>query len=157
MPRKGRKIPSYCRHKASGRAVARINGRDRYLGEYGSSESYEQYERLIAEWRFHQSQAGEKTPRSPQCELRDRLTVNELILRYLEFAEGYYVKDGQVTQEFADMKYALRPLRKLYGRTLVRDFGPLALKTVRQHMIESQDLSRGVVNNRINRVKIVIK
>ena len=55
------------------------------------------------------------------------------------------------------MKYALRPVRKLYGRTLVRNFGPLALKAVRQHMIDEEDLCRGVINNRTNRIKRVFK
>ena len=32
------------------------------------------------------------------------------------------------------MKYALRPLRKLYGRTRAADFGPPSLKAVRQNM-----------------------
>ena len=35
-----RKIPSYGRHKASGQAVVCINGRDVYLGKYGTPESY---------------------------------------------------------------------------------------------------------------------
>ena len=51
MPRKPGKVPSYCRHKHSGRAVVRIDGRDHYLGRYGSPESHEEYERCIAEWR----------------------------------------------------------------------------------------------------------
>ena len=37
-PLKG-KVPSYCLHKRSGRAVVRLNGKDHYLGEYGSPES----------------------------------------------------------------------------------------------------------------------
>ena len=55
MPRKPGKVPSYCRHKHSGQAVVRINGRDHYLGEYGSSDSHERYQRLIAEWRENQA------------------------------------------------------------------------------------------------------
>ena len=49
MPGRPRKIPSYCRHKASGQAVVRIDGNDEYLGTYGTPESYEKYHRLIAE------------------------------------------------------------------------------------------------------------
>ena len=41
----------------------------------------------------------------------------------------------------ADMKYAARPLAKLYGSTLANDFGPLKLKAVREHMIAMEDLS----------------
>jgi len=50
MSRRALKVPSYCLHKASGRAVVRLGGRDVYLGEYGSPESHEEYERVIAEW-----------------------------------------------------------------------------------------------------------
>jgi hypothetical protein len=51
MSRPSQKVPAYCRHKASGKAVVRLEGKDHYLGEYGSDESHEAYEKLIAEWR----------------------------------------------------------------------------------------------------------
>ena len=50
MPRQKGKVPSYCLHKASGRAVVRLNGKDHYLGKYGSKESYQQYQQLIKAW-----------------------------------------------------------------------------------------------------------
>ena len=55
MPRKKSKVPSYSLHKASQQPVCRIEGRDVYLGKYGSPESYERYERAIAEWRAAQA------------------------------------------------------------------------------------------------------
>jgi len=42
--------PKYTKHKASGQAVVRINGRDYYLGPHGSKVSVAEYDRLIAEW-----------------------------------------------------------------------------------------------------------
>ena len=156
MPRKSHKVPSYCRHKASERAVVRINGRDCYLGEYGTPESYQEYERRIGEWRAQQFEV-QGVLDSPRNKSEDQLTINELILRYIKFAEDYYVKDGQPTKELVEMKYALRPLRKLYGRSLVCDFGPRGLKTIQQHMIDVEELSRGVINNRVNRIKRVFK
>ena len=50
MPRLKGKVPSYCLHKRSGRAVVRLNGKDHYLGEYGSPSSQEEYQRLIQAW-----------------------------------------------------------------------------------------------------------
>ena len=44
------RIPSYRRHKPSGRAVVTLNGRDRYLGPWNSATSKAEYERLIGEW-----------------------------------------------------------------------------------------------------------
>ena len=55
------------------------------------------------------------------------------------------------------MKDAIRPVRNLFGHTSASEFGPLALKSVRQHMIDVQDLSRGVINDRVNRIKRVFK
>ncbi|MDG3004373.1 site-specific integrase [Paludisphaera mucosa] len=47
--------PADRRHKARNAAVVTIDGRDRYLGPYGTPASHESYARLIAEWRFGRS------------------------------------------------------------------------------------------------------
>lgn len=157
MPRKPGRVPAYCRHKASGNAVVRLDGRDHYLGPYGCLESHERYARVIAAWHESEYPRSLDIPKPNGAADSDVLTINEFILRYLRFAETYYVKNGKPTQEFEEMKYCLRPLRLLYGRTPARNFGPLALKAVRQHMIDVDDLSRGVVNHRVNRVKRAFK
>ncbi len=145
------KVPSYCRHKASGRAVVRINGRDHYLGPYGSDQSHAEYARLIAEWRVIRQTATAKSKAAPVT-ADPSLTVSEVLLKYRDFASEYYSRNGKPGKEYVEMRMALKPLRELYGHTLAREFGPLKLQAVRQQMIDS-DLSRGVVNNRINRVK----
>src|SRR4051812_21478159 len=63
------------------------------------------------------------------------ITINELIDGYLPYAEGYYVKNGEMTDEVDCIKSALRPVRELYGFTAAKDFGPKRLKVVRQMMI----------------------
>jgi len=45
------KIPSYTKHKATGQAVVRINGKDHYLGKFGSAASIREYDRLRVESR----------------------------------------------------------------------------------------------------------
>ena len=151
MPRKSGKVPSYCHHRASGRAVVRINGQDHYLGDFGSPESHAEYERLIAEWRARRQHAV--CHATTTLMLTDPfLTVAEGLLRYHEFAQTYYSKNGVPTKEFVEMGLALRPVRQLFGTTLAREFGPLRLQAVRQHMIDS-GLSRGVINNRVHRIK----
>ena len=67
MPANSAKVPSYCRHKATGQAVVRLNGRDHYLGPYGTPESHERYARLIAQW-----QAGRNLADSGSCEYSSR-------------------------------------------------------------------------------------
>src|SRR4051812_14837427 len=74
-----------------------------------------------------------------------------MLLAYLRHADGYYVKNGKPTTEPVNIRLALRPLRRLYGDTLARDFGPLALKAVRHAMIES-GLGRSEVNKRVRHV-----
>jgi integrase len=148
--------PSYCLHKASGRAVVRIGGKDFYLGSYGSKESHAEYARLIAEWRVELTECSLRQSAAANTAAFD-LTLSQVIARYRDFAEGYYVKGGEPTKELVEMRYALRPVRQLYGDTLAREFGPLKLKAVRQHMINVADLSRRVVNNRVKRIKRFIK
>jgi len=147
MPRK-KSPPKYRLHKARNCAVVTIDGKNHYLGPYGSPESFEKYARLIAGWRATPFTLVEKMPRSgcSGAAFPD-ITLNEVLLAYWQFAEGYYTKDGKPAKELSNMRDALRPLRKLYGHTRVADFGPLALKAVRQHMIDV-DLSRGVINAR---------
>jgi integrase len=79
------------------------------------------------------------------------LSVNEMLLVYLHHADAYYVKNGQPTDEPANIRLAIRPLRRLYGHTLAREFGPLRLKTVREALIES-GLCRNEVNKRVGKI-----
>jgi integrase len=154
MPRP-RKVPSYCFHKASGRAVARVNGRDHYLGVYGSEESYQRYESLIAEWRSRSRHLS--TSVEEATALSDPfLSINDVLLQYKRFAATYYADRNGTTKEYTEMGLALRPVRELYGDLVAREFGPLKLQAVRQKMIED-GLARGVINNRINRVKRAFK
>ncbi len=153
MPRKAAKVPAYCLHKASGRAVVRVNGKDHYLGPFGSAESHERYAELIERWRLAKA-APKELPELPPSQ---ELSVNELLLKYWDYAESYYSSQGQPTKELVCMRDALRPVKRLYGNTLVRDFGPKSLKTVREFMITEQQLARSVVNQRIGRIKRVFK
>lgn len=154
MPRLKNKLPSYCLHKASGQAVVWFDGREHYLGKYGSPESHSAYRRLTAEWAA--TNGPVPTPQAAPEEIRADLRVSELLVAYLDFAESYYVKNGRPTGEFRNMKDAIRPLQELYETILVWEFGPAALRTVREQMIAA-NLSRKVVNARINRVRRIIK
>jgi hypothetical protein len=69
------------------------------------------------------------------------LSINEVLLAYVQFARGYYTKDGRPNQEFESLKYAMRPLKELYGHTRAAAFGPRDLKAYRQHLVD-RGLSR---------------
>ena len=143
------RIPSYRHHKASGQAVVTLGGHDHYLGVHGSSTSRKKYERLVAEWLSNGRQLS-----SP--EKSGTLTVSELLAAYLIHAETYYQRNGKPTSEYAAMRDAAKPVRELYGRAFVRDFGPLALKAVRELMV-CNGLSRKHINMRTNRVRRFFK
>jgi hypothetical protein len=142
------RTPSYRLHKPTGQAVVTLNGRDVYLGRHGSPASKAEYDRLVSEWlasgrqRVVSTRGGEGGP---------DLTVSEMILAYVRFADGYYLKGGRLTKEAANIRMALRPLKRLYGHTHAARFGPLALKAVRQAMVED-DICRREINRRTGRI-----
>ena len=145
MPRLTHSTPRYRKHRGSGQAVVTIAGRDHYLGPHGTKASHLEYDRLIMEWLA----AGRPTRSEVAC---SDLTISEICHRYWQFAKQHYRKNGKGTSEQDNIRYALRPLRHLYGRTSVEDFGPLGLKALQTKMIE-EGLSRGVINSRIGKVK----
>jgi integrase len=138
------RTPSYRLHRPTGQAVVTLNGRDVYLGKYDTPASRAEYDRVVAEWLVNGRQLGRPGGAGD-------LTVTELILAYFRFAEGYYRKNGAPTTEVESIRVSLRPLRRLYGPTPARDFGPLALKAVRQAFVDS-GLCRNEVNKRAGRV-----
>jgi integrase len=170
------RTPSYRLHKARGYAVVTIDSKDRYLGAYDSPESWKKYHRLVAEWL-----AGRAAPAAPTVPApvspAPPLLVNELILKYWEFVQGYYVKDGRPTSEQDTLRQALRFVRRLYGSSAAVDFSPRSLKAVRQAMIDhpvtrnvrvkdpatgevreetrvlNRGLSRGYINKQVGRIK----
>ena len=114
--------PSYRLHKPSGQAVVTLANRDYYLGRYETPESRAEYDRLVGEWLTN----GRRPPGKAGPGGTD-LTINELLLAYLRFADGYYIKNGLPTTEPRAIRLALRPLRRLYGHTPAGNFGPLSL------------------------------
>lgn len=142
MPWPSDKIPKLRPH-SSGRAIATFGGVDHYFGKFGTPESQDKYRQFLAEWLANDRRPVAKRPGGP--------TVNELILKYLDFAEGYYRKADQVTNEVWAIKASLKPLREIYGRTLVSEFGPLPLKAVRDRFLEA-GLARTEVNRRTRHV-----
>jgi integrase len=151
MPKLNGRIPKYSLHKASGRAIVTLDGTDHYLGAYDSPESKVEYDRLIAEWLANGRRAAAPAADEPTQ------SVNELIAAYWEHAKGYYRKpDGAPTQEIETLRQALKPLITLYGETRIADFGPLALKAVREAMIQKK-WCRSHINKQISRLKSMFR
>src|SRR5262249_49416322 len=145
--------PSYRHHKQSGQAIVTLTDglggrRDVLLGPWRSKESRIEYARVLAEW--------EAADRRLTTRAAADISVTELVDRFWPWVEEHYRRpDGSATTEPTEYKMSLRPVCYLYGSMLVRDFKPLALKAVRQLMIngyrhpkygDQLPLARGVVN-----------
>jgi integrase len=162
-------VPKLRRHPKG--SVVVLDGKYLYCGPSGSAEARQKYDRLIAEWLAN----GRALP--PSQPDKTDLTIDDLLLAYWTFVKTYYVKDGRPTSEQDTIRQALRFVRKLYGPTPAAAFTPLALKAVRQTMIDHPithrvkvtdektgeirledrvlryGLSRRVINKQIGRIK----
>jgi len=136
--------PSLLFHKSTGQARVRIDGRDHYLGKYGSPETQARYDLLVSDWLRNKSID------------RSTLTVDELALRFLDHAESYYRNDGRPSGEAYNVRVALRPLVRIFGQSLVTEFGPLKLKAVREAMIETR-WKRTSINRNVQRIKAAFR
>ena len=148
MPR--RSVPSYRLHKPSGQARTIVRGKHIYLGKYNSPESQRKYARLLAE--TSQPTPQDKAAADPDS--RSLLLVSKILVKYLDFAAVYYADDGKPGKEFRAMIDAVAPVNELYGDSPADEFGPLKLKTLRQHLVE-HGLCRTEINKRVGRIKRV--
>jgi hypothetical protein len=73
------------------------------------------------------------------------LTVVEVCNAYRKHANAYYVKNGKTTREAYIIQEMIRLVVPLSGRKLATEFGPIALKTVRQQMMDA-GLCRSHIN-----------
>lgn len=149
--------PSYLFHKQSGRARAvwtdQTGVRHQTLlpGRYESPESLAAFAKLQAEVVSLAVVALDR-PASAQS-----LTVNEVLLAFMGHALQHYQReDGEPSDELRHLKTVCRYVRELYGSTPAIDFGPKALKAVRERFIV-QGWCRKTVNARVERVRRVFK
>jgi integrase len=159
------RVPSYRLHKQSGQAVVTLpdglgGRRDVLLGKHDTEESRAEYRRVLVEWEANGR-------RLPARESPADLTMAELIERFWRWSEGYYRRaDGTATSQVDALRHSLRPLNYLYGQTPARDFGPAALKAVRELLVKGYDhprygpqaaLCRTEVNKRVKHVRRLFK
>jgi site-specific recombinase XerD len=154
VPRPRNTGPTYIPHTKSGRGRLQwydaIGIRHEKLlpGLFGSPES------LAAKARLELELATSPTG---SLSANDLISVAEVLVAFLDHAERYYVDaDGVQTKEVRVLKYAIKPVRDLYAERPAVEFGPLALKAVRQKLIDAQ-LCRTLINRRIDAVKRVFK
>jgi hypothetical protein len=137
MPRPKSDRPAYCKHKRTGRAFVTINGRQRTLpGAYGSAASRAEYDRLVGTWLAN----GRALPVEPASPATGP-TVTMICLAFWRHAQACYVDaDGKPTGEAINFRYAIRPLRRMFGATPAGEFGPKRLKSLRAAMLLPQPI-----------------
>lgn len=147
--------PAYIPHAKSGRGRlqwydATGTRREKLLpGPFGSPESLAAKARLELEIATSPVLATVDDPAA--------ITVAEVLVAYLDFAEKHYRGyDGSPTDETRHVKTVLRVVRELYGDSPVIEFGPMALKAVRQKFVDLK-WSRKTVNARVERVRRILK
>jgi integrase len=147
-----RRVPKYRCYKPKNLGLVVLDGRQIYLGPYGTPESLTEYHRRVQEHLATRSAAG-----AAPAVADPAVTVNEIILLFWDrHATHYRHADGTPTGERDNFRDALRPLRKLYGSTPARDFRPLKLKLVRKAMLDA-GLARTTINQRVRRIVRVFK
>ncbi len=117
---------------------------------FGWPECKPNYLRAIADWEAGWCKPAPAAGPEKEPDSTD-LTVAELALAYRQFTAGYYVKNGRPTTEQHDIQLSTKPLREMFGHSLVADFTPPMLKAVRQVFIDAE-LCRNEVNKRTRRL-----
>jgi len=146
-------IPKYRLHKASGQSFVQIKGRRHYLGKYGTPQSEEKYGRVIAELTANPHHAPAVVERFVPG---DPLTVVQICAAYLDFAAGYYQREGKPTGSMPRVKACLRVLRRLYGATSAIEFGPMKLQAIQRHLAD-KGKSRRYVNHLTQAIRRIFK
>ncbi len=147
------RVPSYCLHRASGQAYVKIRGKTTYLGVYDTESSRQAYAAIVADVLAGREVSPPKVDRHRGA---GPVTVREVCDRYIDHARRYYVKGGKTTAEAGIVASACRYAIDLCGEQPAESFGPLALRSVRDRMIDA-GLARTTINGGINRIRRAFK
>ncbi|WP_437225955.1 hypothetical protein SH661x_004330 [Planctomicrobium sp. SH661] len=138
-----KRVPTYRSHKASGQAVVTINGKDHYLGKFGSRDSHLKYAEIISQWQSEQTSA-----------LKD-LKIRQLTVFYWRHAKSYYVKDGNPSGHLHVVRNALKYLNEECRDLRAVEFGPKRLIRFRDSLI-ARDHARKYINDLISVIKRMV-
>lgn len=136
-------LPKLVHHKPTGQARVRIDGRDIYLGKYGTPAARRRYQKIIRD--LVAGGIGDLNGRPFE-------TVAELVADYMVHVRQRYRKHGRPTSEVHAQKTALRFLLAGYADAAVETVGPAALQDCREAMIEA-GLVRKSINRHVGRIR----
>ncbi len=144
--------PSLCERvcKSTGRTLtyATFNGRYVAFGPAGA-DATRRYEEFVARWLSN----GRTLPAEAAAEAP--YSVDDLVADYLDHAKAFYAGpvEGKPGAEYRNLRAALAPVQEMFGAMPAADFGPLALRAVREQMVEGGALCRKEINNRVHRIR----
>lgn len=149
MARPRNEVPAYKKHPTKPEARCWVGGRWLTLGRWGTPEARAAYQRVCAELAV----APERASSDP----RKSITVAEVTAHFLRFAISHYRgADGENTTEVRSYREAMRTACELYGAVPATEFGPLALRAVRERFV-GKGWCRVNVNRQVGRVRRVFK
>ncbi len=155
MARPRKATPTYSLHKATGRGRATwcdLTGarQERLMpGGYDSPESKEAFGKLVVELVASATKVPGTAPPD--------ITLSEVLLAFLDYGEKRYRDcNGDPTREVDHIRTVCNHATALFGAAPTSEFGPLALKTVRQKFI-SLGWCRRMVNQQVERIRRAIK
>jgi integrase len=142
------KVPKYPRHAhKSGQARVRLDGRDTYLGRWGSAESHENYRRLVAEHLTGGTTARTKGPAA---------TVADLAETYCEHARSWYAGSEPGNGAADRVLRVMADLVDLYGSLPAADFDQVRLAALRGVWLR-RGLARSTINRYTREVQLAWK
>ena len=141
-----RRIPKLCRHRGTGQGYVTdpLTHREVYLGAYGSAACRHAYEQWVVAF-LRRAQEAERPGAAG-------LSVAGLWERYLDHAERYYRKHGELTSELRNLSRAAAYCLRLFAELPAEDLTPVRLKEVRSAMIQD-NLCRATVNHYVRRIR----
>lgn len=142
-----RSLPKMCRLKRpSGKhtAYVTLNGTRVYLGDFGTPEADQAYDRAVSEWI-----SRGRRPCIPQ----EDAVIAECVETYLTHVEGYYQNSPSSLNR---VKYVFKHLLALYSRLPAAEFSAVHLRAVRECLINDK-LARTTINERIRFIVNMLK
>ena len=145
---RGSTPPKYRLHKASGKAVVSIHGKDHYLGQHGTRDSHTNYKLLIAGlWAKNEG----LIPIIPAPS--EAISVGLLAVEFAKYAKKKYRhENGDQKSEWFIIKNMLTEIRSTYGDLEVNEFGPGRFESYRQSLV-----AKGLAKHTVKRYSDYVK
>jgi integrase len=152
--------PKYALHKASGQARIRLNGRDHYLGPFGSHASLARYAQLVNDSVSDAPIAPATAPtksNAPAATIARGYLFVECVVKYLKNASiTWPTAEGGKNPELAHAERLLKLAADKFGDLAIDDLRGPHVKEIIELMI-SQGWSRGYVNHQLQRFRRFVR